>query len=121
MTYRLTDMERLQRALDKYEAIAATFFDVPKPMAPPPVLPLSEIQTHRAYWAELLGEHNDSNDPIKSWRDDDGWHGEVKSFGFTIRVTCRMKDGDGHMVSLWKTDGDEPQLIIQDELEEEIE
>ena len=131
MIYRLIDMECLQKALEKYYYIAETFFDVPKPM--PPLYRKEGVnmegehnygpevfQNCETYWAELLGQYNDSNEPFKRWKDDDGWHGEIKSFGFVVRVTCRPQNGQGHMVSLWKTDGDEPQLIIQDEPEEEI-
>jgi len=134
MIYRLIELERLQRALEKYYHIAETFFDVPKPM--PPIYRKGGVnmerehnygpkalQTAEPYWAELLGQYNDSNDPIKHWRDNDGWHGEVKSFGFYIRVTCRYENGQGHMVSLWQSpecgEG-QGHKIISDEPEEEI-
>jgi len=123
MTYRLIELERLERALEKYRDIAVTFMDVPKPMPQAyrkEGVNMEMFQSAENYWAGLLAEHNDSNEPFKRWKDDDGWHGEVKSFGFVIRVTCRYEDGQGHMVSLWTT-GDDPQLIIQDEPEEELE
>jgi hypothetical protein len=132
MIYRLIELECLQRALDKYEAIAETFFDVPKPM--PPLHRKGGVnmegehnygpemfQSCATYWAELLGQYNDSSELLNQWKDNDGWHGEIRSFGFVIRVTCRHKEGESHMVTLWKTDGAEPQLIISDEPEEEIE
>ncbi len=135
MTYRLIELECLEKALEKYRDIAATFMDVPKPM--PPLYRKEGVntegkwynpemfQTAENYWAGLLAEHitaqADGNEPFKRWKDDDGWHGEVKCFGYLVRVTCRYNNGEGHMVSLWKTNGDEPQLIISDEPEEELE
>ncbi|SVE47009.1 uncharacterized protein METZ01_LOCUS499863, partial [marine metagenome] len=111
--------------------IAGEFFDVPKPM--PPIYRKGGVQgvNESNYgpevfehapklWTRLLDPHNDSNEPFKCWQDDDGWHGEINSFGFVVRVTCRYENGQSHMVSLWTT-GDNPQLIIQDEPEEEIE